>query len=321
MAIIRVISMVWLCLLAVSSISAQTGEHIPEYGEILRIERPTAPLWTLSIEHFAFSPDGSQIAAMASEKTVNIWNVRTGEVVRILKHGPVLGVFWSPDGRYLATTEPRSDPSLRMWDVQSGRLLYEIATGSHLSWSPDGSQFATSDLRIFDTATGERQVEFSRTWQAAEYVYWNRNGWLIATTTAWERDDMHLWTRSGIRLDTYWGGPTASWNPDGTLIASGFQVRDITTGLPVVVIPEMNGVIAWHPQGTWIASTFNSRTYSRDTISLWNVANGNLVVSWQFEGCLLGGFMWSADGERFGASCMQEEPTKRNDLMIWERVS
>lgn len=67
----------------------------------------------------------------------------------------------SPDGRVLATGSGFEDPAIRIWDAESGRLLFQLAghTGfvSHLAFSKDGRQLisaaADQTVRIWNTST------------------------------------------------------------------------------------------------------------------------------------------------------------------------
>jgi WD40 repeat protein len=287
----------------------------PDYREVLYIERQDVGLKSVSAEHFAFNPDGTRIAA-ADASAVNIWDIETGEVIRSLDHAATF-VSWSPDGEWI-TSGDYSDRALHVWEAETGILRYVLDGywGAHVTWSPDSRQFVTNGMRIVDVETGDIVLQLDSNWGIPHEAHWSPDGTMIVTTSGWEGDFINLWSVSGERLDTYWGDISAAWSPDSTRLASLWQVREIATGLPIMVIPQMDTSIAWHPTGEWISSV----EHEGGVIALWDAETGELVTSWQREGCaVVRGFAWSADGERFAFNCIQYEPTYQNDLVIWER--
>ena len=116
----------------------------------------------------AFSPDGQILAVEAwkcircsnlvgsisyGQESVQLWSVASGKMLRTLfsETGDgsaiaVTSVAFSPSGRVLATAS--RDTTIKLWDVQSGRLIRAL-TG-HISpvysvaYSPDGRTLASS---------------------------------------------------------------------------------------------------------------------------------------------------------------------------------
>jgi WD40 repeat protein/serine/threonine protein kinase len=79
-----------------------------------------------SVTGVVFSPDGTKIISSSKDKTVRIWDARTGIELMVL-HGHadrVLGVAVSPDGNSIASAG--ADASVRIWNAKTGGLIRKI---------------------------------------------------------------------------------------------------------------------------------------------------------------------------------------------------
>ncbi len=98
----------------------------------------------------AYSPDGSLLAAAASDGVVRIWDVRMGkETARLQGHsGRAWCLAWDHGGKMLASGggELEQPGEIVLWEVATGRRLLEMA-GHHgpvrgLTFHPDGRLFS-----------------------------------------------------------------------------------------------------------------------------------------------------------------------------------
>jgi WD40 repeat protein len=102
----------------------------------------------------AFSQDGRWLASGGADRSVKLWEIATGRLVRTLSQhlGAVHAVAFQPNGRLLATAG--ADASVRIWQPEIGRLV-RIVRGHDgpvldVGFTPDGSQIvsACADGRV-----------------------------------------------------------------------------------------------------------------------------------------------------------------------------
>lgn len=111
-------------------------------------------------EGLAFSPDGALIA-MANGDTIDVHQVQTGEVIRILEGhtNHIHSIAFSPDGRLIASAA--HDGTILLWDVTSGTTVAEMSGENQpmgVVFSPDGTRLASGwengAMLIWDVTTG-----------------------------------------------------------------------------------------------------------------------------------------------------------------------
>ncbi|KFX98904.1 hypothetical protein O988_04145, partial [Pseudogymnoascus sp. VKM F-3808] len=95
-----------------------------------------------------FSPDSKQIASGSKDKTIKLWDARTGDLQKTLAghSGWVLAVAFSPDSKQIASGS--EDNTIKLWDTRTGNFQKTLA--GHSGWvravafSPDGKQIVSS---------------------------------------------------------------------------------------------------------------------------------------------------------------------------------
>lgn len=75
------------------------------------------------------------IATGSSDKTVRLWDVHSGECVRIFigHRSMVLSLAMSPDGRYMASGD--EDGAIMTWDLSSGRCITPLMGHTSCVWT------------------------------------------------------------------------------------------------------------------------------------------------------------------------------------------
>ncbi|CAK1367485.1 unnamed protein product [Cercospora beticola] len=80
-----------------------------------------------------FSPDGSSLVTVGSDKRIWIYDGKTGEAVKQIGEGEdghkgsIFGVSWSPDGKKVVTVS--GDQTVKIWEVDSGKLVQSWRLG------------------------------------------------------------------------------------------------------------------------------------------------------------------------------------------------
>ena len=248
---------------------------------------------TAGVRSVSFSPDGTLLASGASNGTIFVWDVETGEKVETLAgQGGIISLSFSPDSTLLAWSSFGSSSRVFVWDVETGERVETLAGHTDgvrsLSFSPDGSLLAvgTRDGRIFlwDVAVGERVETLIGHTDGVESVAFSPDGSLIASASS--DGTVKLWdVDTGGRIETLiehtgWWVHAVAFTPDGTLLIfdpleSTVRVWDVATGEMVETrgkFTEWSSAMVFAPDGSLIAlPSFNG------TVRVLDVATGRRV--------------------------------------------
>lgn len=78
---------------------------------------------TDTVRSVCFSPDARTIASGSWDKSIRLWDVKSGKLIFTLEGHTfrVWSVCFSPDGQTVASCS--EDRSIRLWDISSGKEI------------------------------------------------------------------------------------------------------------------------------------------------------------------------------------------------------
>ena len=137
----------------------------------------------------AFSADNQLLAAGGEEKSIRLFDLKTGRAVGKLEGSPeaVLSLAFSPDASLLASSG--RDQVIRIWSVSRRKLRSSWSGHGGRVWSvafaPDGETVASASadgtVRLWDAATGRQVSQLERA-QETRAVAFSPDGRLLAST-------------------------------------------------------------------------------------------------------------------------------------------
>lgn len=151
----------------------------------------------------AFSPDGKLLVTGGPESGLNVWDARTGELLRKLKTdtGDILEPVFGTDGRILAVGQRKG--RTRLFDPTTGDLLrtFDKPSSRELAFSPDGTTlaiaYADGSVVLWEASSGKRLSEAKTDSKELIAVCWSPDGKLLATAGGSGR--VTLWSSRGLK--------------------------------------------------------------------------------------------------------------------------
>ena len=135
------------------------------------------------------------IASGSDDNTIHLWNIQTGKCNYVIKQEePVNCVNFSPtDSQYFLSL---CNGEIWQWDT-NGYQIESTHSGSYVTFSPDGTQFALcnrSSVTVQTSRSGEIMTKFHITGYNAEHCCFSPDGKLIAVAA---ENSAYVWDITG----------------------------------------------------------------------------------------------------------------------------
>ncbi|CAD8142193.1 unnamed protein product [Paramecium pentaurelia] len=119
------------------------------------------------VKTVCFSPDGNTLASGSADKSIRLWDVKTGQQKAKLQihRGSVWSVGFSPNGNTLASVD--GNGTVILWDIKTRKKRAKLdghrGTVYSVCFSPDGNTLASGSddysIRLWDVKTGQQKAK------------------------------------------------------------------------------------------------------------------------------------------------------------------
>ncbi len=177
-----------------------------------------------------FSPDGTKVITISSNKNLEVWDAITGHFILSINEqaNDINSAQFSPDSKTIITTS--KDKTAKIWDANNGTLIITL-TGhtkavNSAQFSSDGKKIVTvskdNTSKIWDAKTGMLIATLTGQISAFAFPQFSPNGEIIISPYG---DKLNIWDANTGILHSTLNGHTlglfsAQFSPDGKKIVT-----------------------------------------------------------------------------------------------------
>ncbi len=279
-----------------------------------------------------YSPDRSKIVSASRDKTIKIWDAKTGKELATLEghSNTVYSVAFSPDGTQIVSAS--SDKMIKIWDAKTGKELATLE--GHLNkvysaaFSPDGSKIVSASIdktiKIWDAKTGKELATLEGHSVTAMFAVFSPDGSKIVSGSA--DKTIKIWdAKTGKELATLKGHSdiayTVAFSPDGSKIVSAskdkvLKIWNVETGKEQATLKGHADQVlfaAFSPDGSKIVSGSLDKT-----IKIWDVETGKELATLEGHSNTVMSAVFSPDGTQI-VSASSDKTIKIWDIPVKAR--
>lgn len=236
--------------------------------------------------------DGQKIISSSGDKTIKVWNLTTGKLLRTLEGNSeqVLSIAISPGDRTLVSGSYNTHQSINVWNLSTG-IRRNLKGDSQQVWSvavsPDGQSLASSNrngsIEVWSLLEGKLRYRLLGHLDTIWSVAISPNNQMLASASS--DKTINLWDlRTRELLHTFTGHSsrvrTVAFSPNGQILASGswdksIKIWNVKSKTLLRSLSGHSGYVnsvAISPSGQILASGSDD-----GTIKLWNLPTGKLL--------------------------------------------
>ena len=246
-----------------------------------------------------YSPDGKHLVAGYNNNLVRVWDITTGQMVRVLKGhtGVVWSVAYSPNGKMIISGS--ADKTVKCWNAETGELIRTLpdkkgdkghsSIVSYVTFNPNGTYIASGSadksVKFWDSSTGMLLQTLEETHDKTIAAISYSNSGRYVATASWDKTTKIYHAMGGIERNLLTGHKEAvyavQFSPDEKYIATGsadrtIRIYDVETGNFLRSITGITGevwTIAYSPDGKTIAAGM-----ADGSVALFDSMNGKKVT-------------------------------------------
>ncbi|MBW4606442.1 MAG: AAA-like domain-containing protein [Hassallia sp. WJT32-NPBG1] len=289
-------------------------------------EKNTLEGHSSGVTSVAFSSDGKTVASGSWDRTIKIWDISTGKLIRTLTgHSQVVSsVAFSSDGKTVASGS--WDKTIKIWDISIGKLIRTLKGHSSyvnsVAFSSDGKTIAFGSrdktIKIWDISTGKLIRTLTGHTESVSSVAFSSDGKTVASGS--DDKTIKIWDIStGKLIRTLTGHSSLVWSvafsSDGKTVAFGsgdntIKIWDISTGKLIHTLTghtESVRSVAFSSDGKTVASG----SYD-NTIKIWDISTGKLIRTLTGHSSLVWSVAFSSDGKTIASGSWD------STIKIWD---